>query len=362
MAASRTRRPSVRAADPVDRLVYVSGGELAPRRERRDGQFVIVDADALPVTDGETLGRVGALRIPPAWIGVWISTAVGLCLGPGGAGRLGYRSDGCSPDTPAPARSVRAGAGWRNGVVGNCVIPTGRGSPAGYALLAGEPLIVEDMTADTPFEVPSVLRDHGVMSDITVVIDPSGQPFGTLVAASGERRSFSEDDVSFVQSVANVLAIAIARARSEERLQSAQETERSRIARALHDEALSSLADALALAVAARRASPESAPSSRLVAVLRRVGQQLRGAIYDLSLDLEKELQAPFPGLLEQLVAVHRARGVDCEIELENGATNSHRIARCHWHRGGADRGRGVDERASARGCQPCSGPGLGCR
>jgi DNA topoisomerase I len=75
MDASRTRRPSVRAADPADRLVYVSGGELALRRERRDGQFVIVDADGVPVTDGETLGRVGALRIPPAWTDVWISTA-----------------------------------------------------------------------------------------------------------------------------------------------------------------------------------------------------------------------------------------------------------------------------------------------
>jgi DNA topoisomerase IB len=75
MVASRTRRPSVRAADPADRLVYVSGGELALRRERRDGQFVIVDADGVPLTDGETLGRVGALRIPPAWTDVWISTA-----------------------------------------------------------------------------------------------------------------------------------------------------------------------------------------------------------------------------------------------------------------------------------------------
>ena len=43
---------------------------------------------------------------------------------------------------------VRAGAGWRDRVVGNCMLPTGRGSPAGYALLAGEPLIAEDMTAD----------------------------------------------------------------------------------------------------------------------------------------------------------------------------------------------------------------------
>jgi DNA topoisomerase-1 len=29
----------------------------------------------VPLTDGETLGRVGALRIPPAWTDVWISTA-----------------------------------------------------------------------------------------------------------------------------------------------------------------------------------------------------------------------------------------------------------------------------------------------
>jgi GAF domain-containing protein len=155
------------------------------------------------------------------------------------------------------------------------------------------------MTADTPFEVPSVLRDHRVMSDITVAIGPTGQPFGALVAASTERRTFSEDDVSFVQSVANVLGTAIERAKSEERLQSAQEAERSRIARALHDEALSGLADALALAVAARRAPPESAPSSQLVAVLRRVGQQLRGAIYDLR--QEEALQAPFPACWSSL-------------------------------------------------------------
>jgi GAF domain-containing protein len=104
---------------------------------------------------------------------------------------------------------VTAGAGRRDGVVGSCVMPTGRGSPAGYALLAGEPVIVADMTADTPFEVPAVLREHGVMSDVTVVIDPASHPFGTLVAASTERRMFSEDDVSFVQSVVNVLANAI---------------------------------------------------------------------------------------------------------------------------------------------------------
>jgi DNA topoisomerase I len=75
MTASRTRRPSGRAPDPPDRLVYVHGGELGLRRERRHGRFVIVNAGGVPVTDDETLERVRALRIPPAWTDVWISAA-----------------------------------------------------------------------------------------------------------------------------------------------------------------------------------------------------------------------------------------------------------------------------------------------
>jgi DNA topoisomerase-1 len=54
-------------------LVYVSGGELGLRRERRDREFVIVDADGQPIADAETLERVRALRIPPAWTDVWIA-------------------------------------------------------------------------------------------------------------------------------------------------------------------------------------------------------------------------------------------------------------------------------------------------
>ena len=58
-----------------DQLVYVSGGELGLRRERRDGRFVILDGDGEEVTDEATLARVQSLRIPPAWTDVWISAA-----------------------------------------------------------------------------------------------------------------------------------------------------------------------------------------------------------------------------------------------------------------------------------------------
>ena len=79
---------------------------------------------------------------------------------------------------------------------------------------------------------------------------------------------------------------------AEARLEEARELERSRIARALHDDALQALADAMVLATAAREASP-SGLTSQLVLKLQRVGRQLRGAIYDLRLGAEHNSVAP---------------------------------------------------------------------
>jgi signal transduction histidine kinase len=212
---------------------------------------------------------------------------------------------------------VRAGAGLRDGFVGSTTMPTGRGSPAGYALMTRAPVIVEDMAAEARFEVPTILREHGVMSDITVVIHPHDTPFGALAAMSKNRRSFSDDDVGFVQAVANVLATAVERGKAEQRLASVREAERGRIARALHDEALQGLSAAIALAAAANRPPSESRLAGQLLPSLRRVGEQLRFAIYDLR--IESEEHAPFVELVGQLVDAHRALAGDCEIELEIG-------------------------------------------
>jgi signal transduction histidine kinase len=152
-----------------------------------------------------------------------------------------------------------------------------------------------------------------VVSEIIAVIGPPGNPFGTLAAMSKNRRSFSGADIGFVQAVANVLATAVERAQAEERLDGARESERRRIARALHDDALQGLADAIALVA---MAGPESGLPGRLLPVLRRTGEQLRSAIYDLRLGSEEH--TPFVELLERLVDAHQAM-VECEIQLEVG-------------------------------------------
>ncbi|MGZ6639114.1 MAG: PAS domain S-box protein [Solirubrobacteraceae bacterium] len=212
---------------------------------------------------------------------------------------------------------VAAGVRWPEGVVGSCVLPLGRASPSGYALLVGEPVIVEDMTAETRFEVPAILREHGVLSYITVVIDPRGEAFGTLAAASTERRTFSEHDVSFVQSLANVMASAVERAQAEDRLEAAREAERSRIARDLHDEALSGLANAVALtqrAASAASLNEAAEPVGQLLPMLAQVSEQIRAAVYDLRLAGAEH--KPFIERLESLVAMHRAMAAGSDLKI----------------------------------------------
>lgn len=213
---------------------------------------------------------------------------------------------------------VRAGVGWREGVVGRWRMRAGRGSPAGYALLVGGPVIVDDMAAERRFEIPAVLREHRVMSDVTVVIDPRGEAFGTLAASSERPHAFSKDDVGFLQAVANVLASVVERTGSDKRLEAAREAERIRMARDMHDEALSGLADAIVDAQLAKAAASDAVTAGRLerlVPTLSRIGEQLRAAIYDSR--LPEEQHRPFPELLEALVALHRTRAVGFEIELD---------------------------------------------
>ena len=59
----------------VEELVHVHGGEAGVRRERQGDRFAYRDAEGERVTDPETLARIAALKIPPAWTDVWIAAA-----------------------------------------------------------------------------------------------------------------------------------------------------------------------------------------------------------------------------------------------------------------------------------------------
>lgn len=113
---------------------------------------------------------------------------------------------------------VRAGVNWKPGVVGHVTIPAGEGSSAGYALRTQEAVITEDVATESRFEIPELLKQHGVASTVNVVIRGDHGPFGVLEVDSRQHRSFGQDDIDFLQNYANLLGSAIERARDHTEL------------------------------------------------------------------------------------------------------------------------------------------------
>ena len=113
---------------------------------------------------------------------------------------------------------IRAGVGWEPDIVGKSFIDASSHSPAGYALLSGRPVVSEDLLNDRRFSCPDILRRHGIKSAVNVIIRGKERPVGVLEVDSQERRSFTQDDVNFLQGFANLLAAAIDRLTLHRRL------------------------------------------------------------------------------------------------------------------------------------------------
>lgn len=131
---------------------------------------------------------------------------------------------------------LRAGVGWQPGLVGSATVTASARSQAGYTLLVGEPTIVEDLRVETRFSELPLLHNHRAVSGVTVIIpgnrglgwnwgqvepanSSSSPAWGILGVHTSQGRVFSQDDVYFVEAIANVLAAAIERIISQERLQ-----------------------------------------------------------------------------------------------------------------------------------------------
>jgi len=113
---------------------------------------------------------------------------------------------------------LRAGIGWRDGLVGTAHESTGRHSSGGYALASGGPVIVTDLKSEKRFEAPALLTEHGVNSGVSVPIaGRDGRAYGVLGAHTARRRRFGEHDVSFLTAIANVMAGAIQRRQADQR-------------------------------------------------------------------------------------------------------------------------------------------------
>jgi PAS domain S-box-containing protein len=117
---------------------------------------------------------------------------------------------------------LRAGVGWRDGLVGQAIVGSNTRSQAGYTLQVNEPVLVEDLATERRFTGPALLLDHGVVSGMSVIIGPLERPFGILGAHTATRRTFTADDTHFLQGVANVIAASADRIAAEAQTQKFQ--------------------------------------------------------------------------------------------------------------------------------------------
>ena len=171
---------------------------------------------------------------------------------------------------------LRAGTGWKKDAVGHATEPGGTASQAGFALLSNTPVVVADYAEESRFPMPRLLKKHAVRSGVSAVIHARGRPYGVLGAHSRRPRSFSGDDVHFVQSIANVLAAAIDRRDLEEELLAAGDGERARIGQDLHDDLCQQLAG-IELRTEALRMQLSSLPA--IQEEVEKIGGFLRVAI-----------------------------------------------------------------------------------
>jgi two-component sensor histidine kinase len=121
---------------------------------------------------------------------------------------------------------LRAGVGWRPGVVGKVRLPAGLESAAGFTLQTGKPTISNDLATEQRFHVPKLLIDHGVRSALNVLIKSRDYTFGVLEADSVEPRAFEQVEVDVLQGFANVLALVVVQSQlAEQNYRLSQRTE-----------------------------------------------------------------------------------------------------------------------------------------
>ncbi|MGM0587403.1 MAG: PAS domain S-box protein [Bacteroidota bacterium] len=112
---------------------------------------------------------------------------------------------------------LKAGVGWKKGYVGHAIVQAQERSQAGYTLRSAQPVIVENLDEEERFQGPQLLTEHNVVSGMSTIIHGYEGPYGILGAHCTQQRTFSDDDIHFLQSIANLIAATVERIKAHQK-------------------------------------------------------------------------------------------------------------------------------------------------
>ncbi len=132
-------------------------------------------------------------------------------------GLLGAEACQVIEHSPSERRiSVRAGTRLARDTTVDWIPDDAAGSQAGYTLAHGTEVISNDLANETRFKVHGHVVKGGFRATATVLIPGHERPFGVLAAVS--RATFTQEDLVFLRSAANVIGEAIERLAAIERV------------------------------------------------------------------------------------------------------------------------------------------------
>lgn len=101
---------------------------------------------------------------------------------------------------------LTTGFGFDQEIIDGLAISLSNDSLLGYVLNNKQPVVITNLPHDPRFSTFGLFQNLAVTSSVSVVIPGKISPWGVLSVCAKHEYSYSDDDINFLQSVANILA------------------------------------------------------------------------------------------------------------------------------------------------------------
>jgi two-component system sensor histidine kinase DegS len=189
----------------------------------------------------------------------------------------------------------------------------------GRVAQSGEPMVVRDSSRD-PRLTRLAVQQEGLRGQIIVPLKSKGEVQGVLAVATRQTRQFLPEELELITAIGNQIGVAIENARLYENMRfyarqitRAQEDERKRIARELHDDTIQ------ALVALSRRLDALSTLSEQLPQPAMRYLQQLRELTTSALRNVRRFINDMRPPALDHLGLVPALEGLTSDLTEKEG-------------------------------------------